>query len=1750
MELASEDQQQPSARPKRDSCLPKHLAQYDVTLLPSQQPAVQDSPLPEGQRDESRPYRAGSASGYPSTTRSQRSSRHSSQRLKLLETMPDAKAAALEEQIKGLELADLQQEIEEERQADLETTKLDEQAREGQRLQEEAHRAKERMAREMGRRRRLKKLEKEVKIAGAVKSFLSESEDDTRPTVLAPPDSDKRVSQSLTNRVPTLQPSVHTQHPPQQQQSPVQVPSTVTVSVAQPLAPNVNPVMRVQTGAPMPATLPVTRASVAAPRPASVAPISQYMPGLPTFASTPAPAATVPQVTQPPATTAFQSQYPGLPVIGSDSTIPPAVTVANLPSVVQYAAPVIPDVAPAPSMPLWSYPGLETLIASSYGIPKPALPIFESGRESDFALLKMALDNLMNSHPHLSEHYKYQVLLSQLKLPSALQLAKSYMYDSRPYTAALGALQDKYGQPRQLVQSELGAILNSPAIKSGDAEAFDTFALSVQSLVGMLPHRDGFVEYCLCRGILQPGTDLTYTLPDLAAWLQMKAQAKRLASRATYLYNPAPSPAKREQHGPRHKDKSASVLLCSGEPANKPTTPQKSPYSKPTPFCPFCNNKEHYLNFCPDFKKLSTGEIKKWIQEGDRCCKCGRNHKATACTLKRPCKTCKEIHLTVLHDTIQELSQKVLMVSNQKSTVYIEKPRSPQRVLLKIVKVLLQHGGRTLETFAVLDDGSERSIILPQAVEQLQLPKHPETLHLRTVQQEVKELKGSSVSLHVSPIFKPSKQFCIENAFTSTSLSLSEHTYPVAALQRRYEHLKGLPLSPIHRAQPLLLIGSDMPHLLTSTQPCEQAHLVSCLHIATESSYTELFKNVERLWHIDTLPYTTSERVSVDNVPRYATPLLRRQPVTALCAPPDAVMPSLRSIERRLTKDPARAASYCKEMDKLVQAGYVAEVPAEEASKSTESWYVPHHMVHHNGKDRVVFNCSFSYNGQSLNDYLLPGPTLGPTMIGVLLRFRRHAVAISGDIKSMFHQIRLLPADKPLLRFLWRNMEKTSEPRIFEWQVLPFGTTCSPCCAVYALQQHVRDHEPPDSLLMKVVEHSFYVDNCLHSVSKVEDAKALIDDLRALLSKGGFEIRQWASNVPAVVAHLPSEAQSTSSELWLYDPLGYIVPFTTRCKVLIQDMWKANVGWDDQIQPADLRDKWLTWVEEIPALQHLKLPRPYAPSTADTATKHIHIFCDASERAYGSVAFMQTVDDSQHIFVSFVFARSRVAPRKQLSIPRLELSAALTGAQLARLLETELSITSEHITLWSDSTTVLYWIKSESCCYKVFVGTRVTEIQNLTDPSQWRYVDSRSNPADDITRGLTLQEMTVDHRWNQVAASRPQSVLHWKQLLHETASSLHGAADADATPTCSAADFLQAEKLMLQRAQADCFPEEIRALKAGRSLSSDSRLTSLSPEYEEATGLLRVGGRLRHAKELELDTIHPVILDPRHPVTKLLIKDTDELLLHPGPERVLAELRRRFWIIRGREAIRKHQHSCLECQRWRAKPDVPKMADYPPARLRLHKPPFYSTGVDCFGPFQVKIGRRTEKRWGIVYKCMTTRSVHLDLLESLDTDAFLLSLRRFISRRGKPFELLMDNDASDPDPVTPNLLLMGRHDSSLPQAVYDPGDLGRRRWRHSQVLADRFWSSFIRHYLPGLQERSKWRRDGKALSVGQVVLIVDPQLPRASWPVGRVTQTHPGADGRVRTASVQVKDRTYLRPVARLILLPSLEDTNDEDITT
>lgn len=292
-------------------------------------------------------------------------------------------------------------------------------------------------------------------------------------------------------------------------------------------------------------------------------------------------------------------------------------------------------------------------------------------------------------------------------------------------------------------------------------------------------------------------------------------------------------------------------------------------------------------------------------------------------------------------------------------------------------------------------------------------------------------------------------------AFTAENLGLSEHTYPVKQLQDQYPHLRGIPLEPIDHVCPLVLIGSDYAHLITPLEPVIMgppggpvaiqtrlgwtlqgpASLVQAQQMSISYTLTcfksELFKNVERLWQIDTLPHINEKtvtrskqdklaldllqlktvRVDVDGVMRYATPLLRAPNIPVLHAPKEAVLPRLRATERRLFKDPKMSAQYQEELDKLVQSGFVNKIPSEQVDKPAETWYFPHHMVEHNNKPRVVFDCSFEYMGLSLNKFLLPGPVLGPSLLGVLLRFRQQAIAICGDIKGMFHQVRLRGTD-------------------------------------------------------------------------------------------------------------------------------------------------------------------------------------------------------------------------------------------------------------------------------------------------------------------------------------------------------------------------------------------------------------------------------------------------------------------------------------------------------------------------------------------------------------------------------------------------------------------------------------------------------------------------------------------------------------------------------------------------------------------
>lgn len=1232
------------------------------------------------------------------------------------------------------------------------------------------------------------------------------------------------------------------------------------------------------------------------------------------------------------------------------------------------------------------------------------------------------------------------------------------------------------------------------------------------------------------------------TLLDFADWLEYELQVQEDHTDYTSQSKVSLLQRREMRRDSRQPRKPTTILLGTEKPKASPASPVHPP--KPAAakregvnaYCPYCDNNRHFLNGCENFKLLSKEQKVTWIKGQNRCWRCGRGHHAANCTLKALCPSCNRKHLQALHE-VNDQSRSTEEAVPASAVLYVDRPTSDNKILLKVTKVLLQNGNKSMEAYAILDDGSERTIILHEAVQKLNLKGQPEDLVLRTVRQDTQTIHGAAVTFTVSSVTNPCKAFRIRSAFTANSLSLAEHTHPVRVLQKKYKHLAGLPLQHLHKVKPVVLIGSDCPHLITPIEPVRLGppggpaavrtrlgwtlqgpaqELTSrlspqqCLFTSLRSS-NDLYADVEKLWKMDILPYRNEKvltrsrqdqesiqilqdktlRVDVKGIQRYATPLLRAKGMPCLHAPKEAVLPQLRGIENRLNKNPDQAVAYQEEIVRLQQAGYITKLSPEQVDHSRESWYIPHHLVEHNGKKRVVFNCSFTYQGHNLNEYLLPGPPLSPSLLAVLLRFREHSIAISSDIRGMFHQVHLLPEDKPLLRFIWRDLQRDQAPDVYEWQVLPFGTTCSPCCATFALQKHVLDHSESEDTRFSV-ERSFYVDNCLQSFTSSEIAKDLVDRLRSLLSSGGFDLRQWASNDPSVISHLPADARSQSSVQWLseghqdaqestlglhwhcssdtlsykqrqtdhplptmrsiyhilasqYDPIGYIVPFTTRAKVIVQRLWDKKREWDDPRLPEELLNLWKAWESELDDLQHIAWPRCYCSKELDypTSIRQIHIFCDASERAYGSVAYLRTENSEGKVEVAFVAARSRVAPKKQQTIPRLELCAALTGAQLAKVLKTELTLPIHSVTLWSDSTTVLTWLLSQSCRFKVFVGTRVAEIQELTESDNWRYVPSKENPADDITKGKSLCDIGQESRWNKGPKFLRQTTDHWPetpplttldqdgelrkltfcglsisspptpdpqkyQTLPELLKAYIHHVNGTATHIPTADDYKRAELAVLRQSQTESFPEELSYLRAGKPLPKNSRLLCLAPEFDEDIELIRVGGRLRQTSQLEEDTIHPIVLDSRHPITKLIIRDYDNQLHHPGPDRVFAELRRKYWMIRGRAAVRNHQRQCPECQRWRGQPHPPRMADLPPARLRIHKPVFYSTGVDCFGPYTIKVGRRNEKRWGIIFKCMTSHAVHIDILTSMDTDSFLMALRRFISRRGKPFELLAD----------------------------------------------------------------------------------------------------------------------------------------------
>ncbi|XP_035989853.1 uncharacterized protein LOC118561756 [Fundulus heteroclitus] len=451
-----------------------------------------------------------------------------------------------------------------------------------------------------------------------------------------------------------------------------------------------------------------------------------------------------------------------------------------------------------------------------------------------------------------------------------------------------------------------------------------------------------------------------------------------------------------------------------------------------------------------------------------------------------------------------------------------------------------------------------------------------------------------------------------------------------------------------------------------------------------------------------------------------------------------------------------------------------------------------------------------------------------------------------------------------------------------------------------------------------------------------------------------------------------------------------------------------------------------------------------------------------------------------------MLGKARVAPLKQTTIPRLELTAAVLAVKVDRMLKRELCIQLNSSCFWTDSQTVLRYISNDTKRFHTFVANRVAAIREATNVFQWRYISSKSNPADEASRGLSADSFMSCKRWingpdflrrpeqewpepfepQPVCSEDPEvkrdilinaidiqphdattKFVHyfssWAKLKISVAwllklkdillsmstkrkelMAMGPSVDASIAPrrieeemrknraaickqVLTVKDISKAEVAIVCYSQHASFKEEIKDLQRGASVvKNTSDIYRLDPVLHQ--GLLRVGGRLSRSV-LPEEQKHPLILSKDQHVSKLILRDLHQQLGHAGRNHMLSALRERYWITCANSACRKILSECVVCRRHRGQPAEQKMADMPQERVCPEFPPFTNVGVDYFGPIEVKRGRVMVKRYGVIFTCMASRAIHLEVAHSLTTDSCINAIRRFVCRRGPVRQMRSDN---------------------------------------------------------------------------------------------------------------------------------------------
>ncbi|XP_071042909.1 uncharacterized protein [Parasteatoda tepidariorum] len=470
----------------------------------------------------------------------------------------------------------------------------------------------------------------------------------------------------------------------------------------------------------------------------------------------------------------------------------------------------------------------------------------------------------------------------------------------------------------------------------------------------------------------------------------------------------------------------------------------------------------------------------------------------------------------------------------------------------------------------------------------------------------------------------------------------------------------------------------------------------------------------------------------------------------------------------------------------------------------------------------------------------------------------------------------------------------------------------------------------------------------------------------------------------------------------LFDPIGLMAPVIAKAKIFLQRLWRIKMDWNDSLPDEEYRE-WHQFLVSLESINNIEIPRRIFITIPKSV--EIHGFADASQQCYGAAVYCKSKNSMNETLISLITSKSRAAPIKSLTIPRLELCAAVLLLKLVKRVVAALKLETVEIYLWTDSMIVLAWLQKETIDLKTFVQNRVATVQELFPNQRWRHVPTDENPADLVSRGVDPDKLPHNNLWFHgpmflAKNDYPNRTINCSEKHNEYYSELRNSTNGDFEDFLSVLnihtnnfinDLLDlsnnyitilrvesflfrliyncknpdarkigpllvsevnaAEIWLIKCLQRSEFPEEIKSLEKGKPVPRNSKLSSLCV-FLDKNKLMRVGGRLS-LSDLPVNSIFPIILPGKNSLTTMILRYCHLKYLHLGPQALLYQVRQKFWPLNGRNNCRTIVHSCITC--FKNKPVMSNqiMADLPKERTRPNYP-FNITGIDFCGPFSIK----------------------------------------------------------------------------------------------------------------------------------------------------------------------------------------------------